>query len=641
MDRRLVSSPRGPSGSPSAGDVRADARLLEGEQRVFERMAAGAELKPVLEEIARLCERHSRHHALYAVLLANEAGDRLQVVAAPSLPQLFTTLADGTPVSADSDPCGVAAWSKQAVMVEDFASDPRWADIRDEAEAAGVRAGWSLPILSQRGRLLGTFASYSQQPARPAPQDVALMERFAHIARIAIEKHHAERTIERMTHYDGLTGLPNRSLLLDHLDELLLQDKHHAVAILLFNLDSMKQINDTLGYEFGNRCLKAVAERLDERLGGRGLLARVGGDEFGMVLSSPGVEDGLAAHVRALLDDITLPLNIDDRTVFFTASAGASIGHRDADDADSLFKNADVALHVAKQRGRNGFQFFDPAMSAPAARRVTLLGELRHALERDEFHVYYQPQLDVASGEMTGAEALLRWKNPEQGEISPSEFIPLLEETGLILSVGDWVLDRVCRDLVLLQQAGVRPPRLAVNLSARQFMQPDLASRIEATLERHRVSPDLLMLEITETLLMRDPADAQLMLQRLKDVRVKIALDDFGTGYSSLAYLKRFPVDELKIDKSFISGVTQSTADAAITDTVIRLAHNLGMQVLAEGVEHEAQQAFLEVHGCDRMQGYLTGRPMDIATFQARLEDEGRRRQPEHDPLSPGAAASR
>src|SRR5579859_432236 len=213
MDRRLVSSPRGPSGSPSAGDVRADARLLEGEQRVFERMATGADLKPVLEEIARLCERHSRHHTLYAVLLANEAGDRLDVAAAPSLPPVYASLAAGTPVAADSNPCGVAAWSKRPVMVEDFATDPRWTGIRPEAESLGVRAGWSLPILSQRGRLLGTFAAYSREPARPESRDVALMERFAHIARIAIEKHHAERTIERMTNYDGLTGLPNRTLL--------------------------------------------------------------------------------------------------------------------------------------------------------------------------------------------------------------------------------------------------------------------------------------------------------------------------------------------------------------------------------------------------------------------------------------------
>ncbi|HSN18965.1 MAG TPA: GGDEF domain-containing protein [Gammaproteobacteria bacterium] len=638
MERRPVSVPRGPFGDSSAGEVLADAQLLEGEQRVFERMAAGAELKPVLEEIALLCERHSQHLTLYAVLLANDTGDRLDVVAAPSLPPVYASLADGTPVNADSNPCGVAAWSKQAVMVEDFAVDPRWTDIRADAETLGLRAGWSLPILSQRGRLLGTFAAYSREPARPAPKDVALMERFAHIARIAIEKHHAERTIERMTNYDGLTGLPNRTLLLDHLDEQLLRG--HAVGVLLFNLDSMKQINDTLGYEFGNRCIQAVAKRLEEHHDDGGLVARVGGDEFGMVFGGPGIEGQLEKRVRSLLDEITQPLNLDDRTVFITASAGVSIGPRDGGDADSLFKHADVALHIAKQRGRNGFQVFDPSMSAPAARRVALLGALRHALERHEFHVYYQPQVDVASGEMSGAEALLRWKNPEQGEVAPGEFIPLLEETGLILSVGEWVLDQVCRDLVTLQEAGVRPPRLAVNLSARQFTQPDLASRIEAALERHGVSPDFLTLEITETLLMRDPADAQLMLQRLKDVRVKIALDDFGTGYSSLAYLKRFPVDELKIDKSFVSGVTQSTADAAITDTVIRLAHNLGMRVLAEGVEHEAQRAFLEVHGCDRMQGYLTGRPMDVATFRARIEAAAHA-QPERPSPAPGVPAAR
>jgi diguanylate cyclase (GGDEF)-like protein len=621
MERRTLSVSDGPFGS-SAAEVVADASLLEGEQRVFERMAAGAELKPVLEEIARLCERHSRHHALYAVLLANEAGDRLDVAAAPNLPADFSRYAAGTPVSADSNPCGVAAWSKQPVLVEDFATDARWGQARDIALSLGVRAGWSLPIMSLRGKLLGTFAAYSREPARPSPEDMALMERFAHITRIAIEKNQAERTIERMTNYDGLTGLPNRSLLLDHLDEVLLKDNAHMTALMLFNLDSMKQINDTLGYEFGNRCIKAVASRLALELKGSSMLARVGGDEFGIVMAGLEREDSLPGTVKALLEGITQPLDIDGRTVFLTASLGVSVGPLDGSDADTLFKHADVALHRAKQRGRNSYLFFDAAMNAPAARRVALLGELRHALERGEFEVHYQPQFDVASGALNGAEALLRWDSPEQGEISPVEFIPLLEETGLILSVGDWVLERVCRDIVGLRAAGAEPVRIAVNISARQFMQPDLAERIEATLQRHGIAADAITLEITETLLMRDPADAERMLRRLKDIHVKIALDDFGTGYSSLAYLKRFPVDELKVDKSFITGVTQSRADAAITDTVIRLAHNLGMQVLAEGVEHEAQRAFLEVHGCDRMQGYLTGRPMDLDAFRRCLERE-------------------
>lgn len=641
MDRRPLSVSNGPFGSSSAAEVIADRRLLAGEQRVFERMAAGAELKPILEEIVRLCERFSRNHTFYSVLLADETGTRLDVAAAPNLPPEYFAVASGTPVNAESYPCGVAAWSKQPVMVEDFTTDPRWATAAHEALALGLRAGWSLPILSQRGKLLGTFAAYSKEPARPVSQDVALMERFAHLARIAIEKHQAERTIERMTHYDSLTGLPNRSSLLDHLDEVLLRDEAPPVALLLFNLDSMKQINDTLGYEFGNRCIQGMAERLGEALGVRALLARVGGDEFGAVLLDGDTQE-LQPVVRKLLEDLTQPLDIDERTVFLTASLGVSVGPRDGEDADTLFKHADVALHRAKQRGRNGFQFFDAAMNAPAARRVALLGELRHALERGEFQVHYQPQVDLATGALVGAEALLRWHSPEQGEVSPSEFIPLLEETGLILTVGEWVLERVCRDRSDLHDAGVTPPRLAVNLSARQFMQPDLAERIEATLKRHRVPPEGLTIEITETLLMRDPADAERVLRRLKDIRVKIALDDFGTGYSSLAYLKRFPVDELKIDRSFVSGVSHSTADAAITDTVIRLAHNLGMQALAEGVEHEAQRAFLEAHGCDRVQGYLTGRAMDVDAFRRRLELEiAGRTHAEASKQGPGAPAAR
>ncbi|HEX2666798.1 MAG TPA: EAL domain-containing protein [Gammaproteobacteria bacterium] len=609
----------------SVGEVVADPALLEGERRVFERMAADEGLNPVLEEMARLCERHSRQPTLYAVLLANEAGDQLKVAAAPNLPPDYTVLVKEVAVAADSNPSGVAAWSKQPVLVEDLATDPHWTKLRDLAATLGVRAAWALPILSQRGKLLGTFTAYSRVPARPAPQDAALMERFAHIARIAIEKHHADRTIERMTNYDGLTGLPNRSLLLDRLDDALLSiGRQETAALLLFNLDSMKQINDTLGYEYGNRCIQAVAARLGEHVGG-GLLARVGGDEFGVVLQGQDDEGVLRSTVQALLENITQPIGVDGRDVFLTASLGVAIGPRDGGDADTLFKHADVALHRAKQRGRNDFQFFDAAMNAPAARRVALLGELRHALERGEFEVHYQPQVELVGGTLSGAEALLRWRHPEEGEVSPAEFIPLLEETGLILPIGEWVLTQVCRDFTELQQAGWAPPRIAVNLSARQFMQPDLAERIQAVLKAHAVPAERLTLEITESLLMRDPADAERVLQRLKLVNVKIALDDFGTGYSSLSYLKRFPVDELKVDKSFVTGVTHSAADAAITDTVIRLAHNLGMQVLAEGVEHEAQRDFLEVHGCDRVQGYLTGRPMDFGAFRVRLEAEADR----------------
>jgi len=298
---------------------------------------------------------------------------------------------------------------------------------------------------------------------------------------------------------------------------------------------------------------------------------------------------------------------------------GTKAAPRDGADADTLFKHADAALHLAKQQGRNGFQFFTADMGAAAARRLMLLGDLRHALEREEFRVHYQPQMRLAGGGISGAEALLRWRHPLHGSVRPSEFIPLLEETGLIVPVGEWVLSRVCRDMAVLGDYGLAPPRVAVNLSARQFRQHDLAARIERIMEEEHMPAGRLTLEITESLLMGDPEGSVRTLQRLKAIGVHVALDDFGTGYSSLSYLKKFPIDELKIDKSFVDGVAHSREDAAIIDAAIHMAHNLGMQVVAEGVEDRQQWDFLRTHGCDHVQGYLTGKPLAFDGFLHRM----------------------
>lgn len=599
------------------------AALLEGEKRLFERMAEDAGLVTVLEEIARLWQRHSGQYPFCVVMLANATGDSLELAAAPGLPLSFHGLRGRTPVRPDSNACGVVAWNKRGLVVEDIRADGRWRRHVAGLLDAGLRAGWAEPILSARGRLLGVIAVYAGEPASPSSGEHLLMERLVHFGRIAMEHDRATHAIEHLSNYDALTGLPNRSLLLHRLDGVLLRDAGNGVstALMLFNLDGMKQINDTLGYEFGDRCIKALAARLQQEFTQRPVFARVGGDEFGVVLEGvrdPGMLQGTA---QLLLEKITQPLRVDERDVFFTASLGASVGRKDGSDADTLFKRADAALHHAKQRGRHGFQFYAAHLDAFAAHRLALLADLRHALERGELHLEYQPQVEMDDGRIRGAEALLRWEHPGHGPVEPHEFIPLLEETGLIIPVGDWVLTRVCEDLAQMRSRGLEVPRIAVNLSARQFLQQDLPSRVEHTLALHQVPTDRLVLEITETLLMRDPESTVEALKALKAIGVTVAVDDFGTGYSSLSYLKRFPIDELKVDKSFVDGLTHSPADAAIADAVIRLAHSLGMSVVAEGVESESQQAFLKTHGCDLAQGYLTGRPLVFDAFLRHLAE--------------------
>ncbi|HSC46973.1 MAG TPA: EAL domain-containing protein, partial [Gammaproteobacteria bacterium] len=490
----------------------------------------------------------------------------------------------------------------------------RWPGRLAALQALGIQAGWAQPILSARGRVLGTFAVYARAPVRPSAEDRALMERLTHITRIALEKFQAELSLERMANYDVLTGLPNRSLLLDRLDGALLRASKSggSTALLLFNLDGMKQVNDALGYEFGDRFLKILSARLCEHLRQHRTFARVGGDEFGVVLEDLFDQALLPETVQELLEHITETVEIDGREMFVTASLGISVGPQDGSDADTLFKRADAALRRAKQQGRNGFQFYTADMNASAARRLALTQELRYALERGEFHLHYQPQLDLAGRKILGAEALLRWQSAEHGLVPPVEFIPLLEETALIIPVGEWVLGQACQDIARLRRLGVQPPHIAVNLSARQFRQPDLAERIEALLEKWEVPAEGLTLEITESLIMQEPQAAVQVLQRLKAIQLRISLDDFGTGYSSLSILKTFPIDELKIDKSFVDGVAGSAADAAIVDAIIRMAHSLNMKVVAEGVEAQPQLDFLEAHGCDQVQGFLIGQPGDV-----------------------------
>ncbi|HLW73648.1 MAG TPA: EAL domain-containing protein, partial [Gammaproteobacteria bacterium] len=535
----LSLSPSKPAGLPAERtqcelDLTA---LLEGEKRLFERIAANTDLDAVLDEVARLWQKHSNHYPYCSVMLANDSGDSLELAAAPGLPLSFRGLRGHTAVSPDSNACGVAGWNKHSLVVEDIAADGHWKHHAAGLLDAGLHAGWAEPILSARGRLLGVIAVYAPETTSPSSDERMLMERLVHYARIAVERDGAARTIARLSNSDALTGLPNRSALLDRLDGALLDDtgKGRATALLLFNLDGMKQINDTLGYEFGDRCIKSLTLRLQQELPAGAVFARVGGDEFGVVLQGVKDEDVPHGSAQSLLEKITQPLCIDERDVFLTASLGASIGPRDGIDADTLFKRADAALHHAKQRGRNGFQFYAAHLDASAARRLALLADVRHALQRGEFHLEYQPQVELETGRIRGAEALLRWEHPGHGMVEPSEFIPLLEETGLIIPVGDWVLARVCGDLGQLRAQGLNPPRVAVNLSARQFLQQDLPARVELRLVEHQVPADRLTLEITETLLMRDPEGAVEVLHALKAIGVTVALDDFGTGYSSLS----------------------------------------------------------------------------------------------------------
>jgi diguanylate cyclase (GGDEF)-like protein/PAS domain S-box-containing protein len=441
---------------------------------------------------------------------------------------------------------------------------------------------------------------------------------FADISQIK----QSEAKLERLAHYDPLTDLPNRLLFNARLEHAIRHAERNGtlLALLFIDLDRFKTVNDGLGHPAGDRMLREVAQRLSHCVRAEDTVARLGGDEFVIVLE--GLDTTTPATVLAdkLLVTLTRPFGLEGQEVFIGASIGISTYPADGTDTTTLLKNADAAMYRSKEDGRNTYRFYDAEMTRSARERLVLETNLRQAIAQQEFVLHYQPQVDVASGEMVGVEALVRWDHPVSGLISPIRFIPLAEENGLILPLGEWVLFTACAQARAWHEtAGMPPLTMAVNLSPRQFRQEKLAEHVRAVLDATGLPPARLELEITESALMDNADQAVATLRALKDLGIQISMDDFGTGYSSLAQLKRFPIDKLKIDQSFMRGIPHDQSDMEIVATIIAMARNLHLKVLAEGVETEAQLAFLQIHGCDTYQGYHRSRPLPARALEAWL----------------------
>jgi diguanylate cyclase (GGDEF)-like protein/PAS domain S-box-containing protein len=432
------------------------------------------------------------------------------------------------------------------------------------------------------------------------------------VARDIRARKRAESQIAYQACHDALTGLPNRMLFYDRLTQVLVRAKRHGdrLAVLFLDLDKFKVVNDSLGHAAGDRLLVEIAGRLQRTLRQSDTVARVGGDEFTFLL--PGIERGEDASrvAQKILDAVSRPLEIDGHQLYVTTSIGISLYPADGEEAEALLGSADIAMYRAKDLGRNGFQLSSPAMNARSVARLSLERDLRMAIERGEFTLVYQPQAGVLSGRTVGVEALLRWNHPRRGVVLPGEFIAIAEETRLILPLGEWVLRTACEQVRQWQRGGVSLLRVAVNLSALQFRQRNLASTVQTVLSQSGIPPGSLELEITESAAMLDAGMTIDVLSELREMGVRIAIDDFGTGHAALAYLKRFPIDMLKIDRSFVSGIENSRQDTAIVAAITGLAHGLGLKVLAEGVENESQLGLLAACGCDEYQGYLLSRPL-------------------------------
>ena len=438
------------------------------------------------------------------------------------------------------------------------------------------------------------------------------------------EQKQAEENLLHMATHDALTGLPNRNLLQDRIAQAIgYADRlRHEVAILFIDIDRFKNINDSLGHGVGDTLIVTLAQRLRRAVRAVDTVARVGGDEFVVVLTDIQRETDVNQVISGLVTSISEPVAVDGHELTVSASIGIGLYPRDGQDVTSLLKNADTAMYRAKDAGRNSFRFYTQEMNADAVARLHLENDLRNAIQGDELLVYYQPQVDAKSARIIAAEALLRWRHPRHGLVSPAEFIPLAEETGLIVPIGEWILRQVCAQMRAWHEAGLPEVRVAVNLSPRQFRQPNLVEMIVDAVRDYELPAGCLELEITEGSLMHNPEEAERLLTELARHGFDLSVDDFGTGYSSLAYLKRFPLHALKIDRSFIIDIETNRDSAAIAAGVIALAHSLNLKVVAEGVEQQGQVEYLRGQRCDTIQGYLYGRPMPAEAFTALMESQ-------------------
>lgn len=714
---------------------------LAAENRMMEMISRGQPLVEVLDALIGEIEQLNPG-MLCTVLLLDSDGIHVKQVSAPHVPPAFGEALKGAAIGPRAGSCGTAMFRRQAVITFDIAADPLWDDYRELALPYGLRACWSVPILSASGAVVGAFASYYSQPRMPDPQEMALLETGRHIAGIAVErdrtmqalrvrneqlqmvmdampfsiayadknmryvavnrrfeeffKQQRENVIGRHTwevigrplfdsikpymdqvmegrevkyerdrveengrtqhfevHYlpqtgedgsvvghfgilhditerkrdeamlqflanhDQLTQLPNRNQFTQKLHEALARASRyeHRVALLFVDLDRFKNVNDTLGHESGDILLIAVAGRFRETLRGTDTLARLGGDEFTVVLEEVEGPSQAAASAQRLLNTLAQPFHVQGHELFIGASIGISIFPEDGGDATTLLRNADIAMYRSKDLGRNIFQFFSHEATATSLERLRLENSLRRAVERGEFVLHYQPIVDLERNQVVGMESLVRWNHPELGMVPPATFIPVAEETGLIVPIGDWVLKAACLQARALHDLGYSDLRVAVNLSAKQFRRRDLAQTVADILATTRLPPTMLELEVTESSVMENAEVAVRTLHSLKEMGVHLSIDDFGTGYSSLSQLKRFPIDALKVDQSFVRDIPGDEDDAAIASAIIAMGHRMRLTLIAEGVETVEQLAFLRERDCHRGQGYLFSRPVPATEF--------------------------
>jgi len=584
--------------------------------KVLQAIASPAPLSDILALIVKTAEQNFPD-SLCSILLLDDEGKHLHSGAAPSLPEFYSQAIDGMAIGDGIGSCGTAAYKRQRVIIEDVFQHPYCRNFVELAKQAGLAACWSEPIFSSTQRVLGTFAVYHRTPNYPSTELLTEINELAQLASIAIERKLSEEKVTHLAFYDALTNLPNRRFFMANLEKALSSDIRHKTngALLYLDLDHFKTLNDSLGHDIGDELLIQVANRLKQCVRDEDTVARLGGDEFVLLLSCrESSQDIMLEHALTMAERVQTalqaPYRLKEHIHHITPSIGITLVPHPNITPGELLKQADTAMYHAKNRGRNAISFYNEDMQRRADQRLTMERDLREALVQQQFSLHYQPQFDL-NQQLIGAEALLRWQHPEKGIIPLADFIHVAEETGLMLLIGDWVIREACSQLI--KWPGL--PRLAVNISTKQFRQPNFAHKISVILAEHEITKSRLTLEITEGSLVEDIDDTIEKLQTLQNLGIHISIDDFGTGYSSLAYLKLLPLNQLKIDQSFVHDINIDSNDAVIVETIIVMAKHFGLSVIAEGVETAEQVQFLRNSNCKGYQGYLFSKPLVADEF--------------------------
>ena len=546
--------------------------------------------------------------------------DRLSVAAAPSMPEPFRAVYDNAILSGSAGSFVVSILEGSACLIEDAWQDPRWSSRRELARAHDIRASWSQPVMMDGALVSGSFTLMLPRPGLPDEFQQSVLQVCANLTALLWRHQAHTRQMWHLAHHDRLTGLPNRDYLDAELERAIQASDRldRPFALMYIDLDNFKDINDSFGHDFGDRVLLEALRRIRASLREGDMIFRHGGDEFLLILEN--LEDALAvdAIARKLIAAFAAPLRIDEQTVTARFSIGVSLYPQDADNAQDLLKHADIAMYQAKAGGKNDVHFFEPALARRIQRRMQMEQEIRRGLQRDEFELYFQPQYLADSDEMASLEALLRWNHPERGLVLPGEFIPVAEKSSLIRELSLLVFHELCRIGRIWLDRGYEIPRLAVNMSTAQLTEA-CNDRLQMLLEKTGMPADRIEIEVTETLVMNRGDSGIHELQKMRDHGILLALDDFGTGYSSLSQLKKMPIHKLKIDRSFVMDLEQDEDDRVIVRTIIAMGRNLGLEIVAEGVETAFQQQFLLDNGCDYIQGFYRARPMPVEQVEKLL----------------------